>query len=68
MTKCLLVTYMYLCLTVYAAHSRKSKTDKKLNSLENLVRSEIYFLNEKIQTEKEERENFPERPNETGIF
>ena len=69
MTKCLLVTYMYLCFTVYAAYSKKSKTDEKLNSLENLVRSEIYLLNEKIQTEKEERENFMERLNETlGYF
>ena len=60
---CLFVAYLFLMSS--ASNARKSNTRGKFQALENLLRSEVYFLHEKIDSQAKEREHFMQRMNET---
>ena len=45
--------------------ARKSKIEERLDAIEYLVRGEMYFVRKDIQTDREEREQFMKKLNET---
>ena len=45
--------------------ARKSKIEERLDAIEYLVRGEMYFVRKDIQTDREEREQFIKKLNET---
>ena len=55
----------YLFFMTSALSAGKSKTQEKLQALENLLRTEVYFLHEKIESGATEREHIKQRMNET---
>lgn len=52
----------------YVSCARKSQLEKKVDALDYLVRSEVYLLNEKIETDRVERSELMKTLNETLEF
>lgn len=55
-------------LAAYVSCARKSQLEKKVDALDYLVRSEVYLLNEKIETDRVERNELLKTLNETLEF
>lgn len=55
-------------LAAYVSCARKSQLEKKVDALDHLVRSEVYLLNEKIETDRVERNELLKTLNETLEF
>ena len=53
------------CLVVCVNCAKKSRVEKKVDVLDNLFRGEMYLVNEKLETGKQEREMLLEKFNET---
>ena len=54
-----------ICLAVFVNSAGKSKLKLKLNALDNLFRSEMYLVNEKLDISRKEREKLLEKFEET---
>ena len=53
------------CLVVCVNCAKKSRVEQKVNALDNLFRGEMYLVNEKLETGRQEREMLLEKFNET---
>ena len=53
------------CLVVCVNCAKKSRVEKKVDVLDNLFRGEMYLVNEKLETGRQEREMLLEKFNET---
>ena len=63
---CLSVLMTILCCNAWKiVPAIESKIEERLDAIENLVRGEMYFVRKDIQTDREEREQFMQKLNET---